>query len=391
MKTMVNITPQQSMNRYAEMIRPVWAEIDRAAIRHNMGEIKRFVGPEVAVMAVVKAEGYGHGALAVAREALGSGAAWLGVSLPEEGIALRRAGITAPILVFAPLQTEFAAQVLENDLTTTLCIPEAAVRLAEAARQTGRIPRAHLKVDTGMGRVGVRPEEAVAFLERVKDCGIAVTGVYSHLATADETDKSYALQQVKTFATVVAALKNANLAPECIHLANSAAIIDLPEAHFNMVRPGIILYGLYPSAEVRRERLRLQNALSLKSRVVFVKRVPAGTGISYGQRYHTGRETTVATVPIGYADGWTRLLSHKAQALIHGKKFPVVGTICMDQCMIDVGDEPVALGDEVVLIGRQGEAEISADDVARQLGTINYEITCMLSERVPRIYIDGEK
>lgn len=387
MKTMMNATPDPSMNRYPEIIRPVWAEIDREAIRHNMSEIRRLVGPDVAVMAVVKAEGYGHGALAVAREALRSGAAWLGVSLPEEGIALRQAGIEAPILVFEPLQIEHAEQVLEYNLTATLCIPAAAAHLAAVARQTGRTARGHLKVDTGMGRVGVRPAEAAAFLRQALDSGIAVTGVYSHLATADETDKAYARRQIEVFAETVAALKAAALLPEFVHLANSAAIIDLPESYFNMVRPGIILYGLYPSAEVRRERIRLQSALSLKTRVVFVKRVPEGTGISYGQKYHTGGETTVATIPIGYADGWSRLLSHKAQALLHGRKLPVVGTICMDQCMIDAGDEPVALGDEVVLIGKQGAAEISADDLARELGTINYEITCMLSERVPRVYL----
>ena len=377
------------MNRYDERLRPVWAEIDLAAIRHNIGEVRRLVGPLVEMMAVVKAEGYGHGAIPVARAALEAGATWLGVALPEEGIALRRAGFEAPILVFSPLQADQAEAMVEYGLTSSLCGLDAAVALSRRAVKAGKSAAVHLKVDTGMGRIGVRVNEAVRFAVSVRRLpGIEVTGVFSHLATADEANKDYARLQLKNFNKVIVDLKNDGQLPAEMHLANSAAVIDLPLTYFNLVRPGIMIYGLYPSDEVDRSRVRLKPALSLKTRVSFVKRVGPGTGISYGQRYHTGRESTIATIPIGYADGWSRMLSHKAAALIRGKRFPIVGTICMDQCMIDVGDEPVEIGQEVVLIGSQGGASISADEVAGALGTINYEVTCMLSNRVPRVYLN---
>ena len=378
------------MSRYNSVIRPVWAEVDLAAIRHNFAEVRRLVGPAVEIMAVVKAEGYGHGALEVAKTALEAGASWLSVSLPEEGIALRKAGLKAPILIFSPLQASQAESMVEYDLTACVCILDSAVALSRAAVKSGREAGVHIKVDTGMGRVGVRVHEAVRFLNKVSGLpGIKVTGIFSHLATADEQNKDNAKQQIKNFSKVIADLKEARQLPAKVHLANSAAVIDLPLAHFNMVRPGIITYGLPPSSEVDLAKINLQPALSLKAKVSFVKRVSPGTGVSYGQRYHTDRETNIVTIPIGYADGWSRLLSHKAQALIGGKKFPIVGTICMDQCMIDVGDEPVEIGQEVVLIGAQGEERITADDVAAELGTINYEVTCMLSDRVPRVYIHG--
>ncbi|TCL61842.1 alanine racemase [Hydrogenispora ethanolica] len=378
------------MSRYHQRIRPVWAEIDLAAIRHNMGAIKKLVGPAVEVMAVVKAEAYGHGAVPVARAALEAGATWLGVSLPEEGVALRQAGLDAPILIFSPLQADQAPEVVAHDLTPCVCWLEAVTALSGEAVRAGKEAAVHVKVDTGMGRVGVRPGEAAEFIGALRRMpGIKVGGVFSHLATADERDKSYARLQIDNFTRMAAELEQQGLLPPKAHLANSAGVMELPQAYFNLVRPGIIMYGLYPSDEVDKSKIRLEPAFSLKAQISFVKRVPSGTGISYGQRYHTGRETTIATIPIGYADGWTRLLTHKAQALVNGKKYPIVGTICMDQCMIDVGDEPVAIGQEVVLIGTQNGATISVDDVAAQLGTINYEIICMISDRVPRIYRDG--
>ncbi len=376
------------MNRYgAGVIRPVWAEIDLEAIRYNLAGIRRLVGPAVEIMAVVKAEAYGHGAVKIARTAIGNGANWLGVSLPEEGIALRKAGIKTPILVFEPLQTSQAGIFLEHDLTATVCVQEIVAFLAQEASNAGKTAQVHVKVDTGMGRVGVKVNEAAAFIGKISQLsGIKVNGLYSHLATADERDKSYARQQIKAFSDLVSALKTTGLLPEKVHLANSAAIIDLPEAYFNMVRPGIMLYGLYPSTQVNRANVHLKPVFSLKAKSVFVKRVLEHTGISYGLKYHTTKETTIVTIPIGYADGWSRLLTHKAEALISGKRFPIVGTICMDQCMIDVGDEPVELGQEIVLIGEQGQENITADMVANHLGTINYEVTCMISNRVPRIY-----
>lgn len=376
------------MNRYQEQIRPAWVEINLAAIRHNLQEVRRLVGPTVDIMAVIKAEAYGHGAIPVAKAAIAAGASWLGVAMPEEGIALREAGLTTPILIFGPIQPNQVIPVVKHDLTAAVCNIESAIALSEEAVRTGKTAKAHLKVDSGMGRVGIGPEAAIEFMRKLRELpGLQVSGIFSHMATADEKDKSYAKHQIQIFSSVITNLKTAGLLPEKAHLANSAGIMELPESHFNMVRAGIMLYGLYPSNEVDRQKAKLEPVLSLKAKVTFIKRVPKGTGISYGQKYHTGQESTIATIPIGYADGWSRMLTNKAEVIVHGKKFPVVGTICMDQCMIDLKDEPVNIGEVVVLIGNLGKESISADKIAEKLGTINYEVTCMLSNRLPKVFV----
>jgi alanine racemase len=377
------------MGRYQELIRPVWVEIDLDAIRHNLTEIRRQIGPMVEIMAVVKAEAYGHGAIQVAKTALQAGANRLGVALPEEGIALREAGITAPILVFSPLQVEQANVMVKYDLTPTICMLEPAVALSRATIKAGKVISIHLKIDTGMGRIGVPANEGVIFIKKLQSLpGIILEGLFSHLATADEQDKEYAKYQIKTFNKVIVDLKNEGLLPAKIHLANSAAIIDLPLTYYNMVRPGIMLYGMYPSLGVNLEKVRLKPAFALKTKVVFVKRVAPGITISYGRKFTVPKDTTIITIPIGYADGWLRRLTGKAEVLISGKRFPIVGTICMDLSMVDVGDEPVAIGQEVVLIGSQGAESISVDEIANHLETINYEVTCMISDRVPRRYVN---
>ncbi len=378
------------MNRHEQQIRHAWVEIDLAAIRHNLQEVKRLVGPGVDILAVVKAEAYGHGAIPVAKTVIASGASWLGVAMPEEGIELRKAGIETPILIFGPVQSDQVGPVVHYGLTIAICDWESALAMSGEAVRTGKPALVHLKVDTGMGRVGVRPDDAVEFTRKAKELpGLKITGVFSHLATADEKDKQYAKRQIRVFSKTVEALKAAGLLPEKVHLANSAGVMELPESHFNMVRPGIILYGLYPSNEIDRGKALLKPALALKTRVSFVKRLPAGSGISYGQRYHTQKESTIATIPVGYADGWSRMLTNKAEAIVNGKKYPIVGSICMDQCMIDLGDDTVEIGEEVVLIGESGGEKISADSLAEKLGTINYEITCMLSNRLPRVYLEN--
>jgi alanine racemase len=375
------------LNRHQEMIRPAWVEINLAAIRHNLQEVRRLVGPKVDIMAVVKAEAYGHGALQVAKTAVEAGASWLGVAMPEEGIELRKAGLLTPILIFGPIQPNQVNSVVHYDITAAVCNWEAAVALSKEAVRTGKTASAQVKVDTGMGRVGIAPDQAVEFVRKLGELpGLQVSGIFSHMATADEKDKSYAKHQIQVFSTVINELKGVGLLPEKVHLANSAGIMELPESYFNMVRPGIILYGLYPSNEVDRQKAFLEPALSLKAKVTFVKRVPSGSGISYGQRYHTEKESTIATIPIGYADGWSRMLTNKVQAIVRGKQFPIVGSICMDQCMINLGDELVTVGEEVILIGKSGKESITADKIADTLGTINYEVTCMLSERLPRVY-----
>lgn len=377
------------MSRYPDSIRPVWAEIDLNAVRHNLAEIRRLVGPQVEIMAVVKAEAYGHGAVKIAQTALRSGANRLGVALPEEGIALRKAGINAPILVFSPLQTDQAETMVRYDLTSTICMLEPAVALSRAAIAAGKEVPFHVKLDTGMNRIGIPAHEGIVFIKKIQSLpGIIFEGIFSHLATADERDKEYARYQMKTFNKAIADLKNEGLLPPKVHLANSAGIIDLPLAYYNLVRPGIILYGMYPSPEVETDRIRLQPVFSLKTKVVFKKRVPQGSAVSYGRKYITPRETTIVTLPIGYADGWSRRLSGKAEVLISGKRFPIVGAICMDLCMVDVGDEPVEIGQEVVLIGSQGAERVTAEEIGSHLGTINYEVTCMINDRVPRRYLN---
>lgn len=377
------------MSRYPDSIRPVWVEIDLNAVRHNLAEIRRLVGPQVEIMAVVKAEAYGHGAVKIAQTALQSGASRLGVALPEEGIALRKAGINAPILVFSPLLTDQAETMVRYDLTPTICMLEPAVALSRAAVAAGKKVPCHVKLDTGMNRIGIPAQEGIVFIKKMQSLpGILFEGVFSHLATADERDKEYARHQMKTFNKVIIDLKNEGLLPPKVHLANSAGIIDLPLAYYNLVRPGIILYGMYPSPEVETDRIRLQPVFSLKTKVVFKKRVPQGSAVSYGRKYVTPRETTIVTLPIGYADGWSRRLSGKAEVLISGKRFPIVGAICMDLCMADVGDEPVEIGQEVVLIGSQGSETITAEEIGGYLGTINYEVTCMINDRVPRRYLN---
>lgn len=376
------------MNRHAQMIRPLWAEIDLGAVRHNVKEVRRLVGDAVEIMAVVKAEAYGHGANEVARAAVAAGATWFGVALPEEGIALRCQGFTQPILVFGALQPDQVETFLAHDLTAAVCTLTSATALSRAAVKAGKTANVHIAVDTGMGRIGVTYTDAVKFTKSLLQLpGIKVSGIFSHFATADHAVKDFAKTQLERFTQIVTRMKAENILPEKVHIANSAAIIDLPSSYFNMVRPGIILYGLTPSDEMElKGKIDLRPALSLKTRVGYVKRVPPQTGISYGLRYQTKKETTIATLPIGYADGWSRRLTNQAEALIHGKRYPIVGTICMDQCMIDVGDDPVEPGDEVILIGKSGEVEISADDIAHKIGTINYEVTCMLSDRIPRVY-----
>lgn len=376
------------MNRYDWMIRPVWAEIDRNALRHNLGEVRRLVGPDVEIMAVVKGEGYGHGGVETARVALEAGASWLGVALPEEGMALRRAGIFTPVLVFGILQPEQAGVFVAEGLTPSVGALEGAVALSRMALKMGKIVNCHVKIDTGMGRVGIRYDNALKFIRTLSQLpGIVVSGIYSHFASADQKDKSFAQIQLMRFREVTVQLKEAGLLPPLIHMANSAAIIDLPESHFNLVRPGIMLYGLTPSTEMKLAgKVELRPALSLKAKVIYSKQVAAGTGISYGHRYYTPQETTIVTLPIGYADGWSRRLSNQADVLIGGKRYPLVGTVCMDQCLADVGQDPVEAGAEAVLIGTDGVEVITVDDIAARLGTINYEVACMLGTRIPRVF-----
>ena len=373
--------------------RPTTAEISLDALERNIGAFRRRMAAGAKLLASVKANAYGHGAVEIARGAIASGADYLGVAFLDEALQLRASGIEAPILVLGYTPPAGFAIARDQGITLTLYRDEM-LEAAESLPAAGKKLKAHVKIDSGMGRLGVLPgKEAERFLERAFSVPqLEVEGMYTHLARADEEDKSYTGMQLDRFASVADYARRSGMPLSIVHTGNSATGIDLPAHTGDMLRLGIGMYGLYPSGEVRADEIPLEPVLSLKTSVVRVKRLPAGEGISYGTRYFTTGAETIGTLPIGYADGYSRMLSGKAEVLVRGRRVPVVGTICMDQCMIrlndalEPGDPSVAEGEEVVLIGRQGDACITAEEVADRLGTINYELVCMLAARVPRVY-----
>lgn len=379
----------------------IWAEIDLKAIAQNVRALRRITNSEARLMAVVKANAYGHGVIEVARRALESGADVLGVARLNEGIALRKAGFDAPTLIFGYTPPALTKKLLEFDLTQTVWSYQTAAALS-AAVAASKALKVHLKVDSGMGRLGLLPDccrlsaldanspaKALGEVEAIASlAGLRLEGVYTHFAAADSTDKSYTSKQFEIFAEFLDEIRKAGLDIPVCHAANSAAIIDLPETHLDMVRAGISIYGLYPSDEVDKDRIALQPAMTLKSRVVHLKKVPAGFKVSYGMTHETSKPTTIASVPVGYADGFSRLLSSRGHMLVGGRRAPIVGRVCMDTTMLDVGHVPgIDLEDEVVIFGRQQDASITADEIAASLDTINYEIVSSLTARIPRVYL----
>lgn len=368
-----------------EVRRPVWAEIDLDAIAHNVGQVKNKTRAKI--MAIVKANAYGHGAYAVAKTALAAGAERLGVALLAEAIELRDKGITAPIHVLGYTPEESAKLVVEGDIIQTVFSLSQAEALAKAAQGLGKTAKVHIKIDTGMSRIGFGWDKTDQILPLFYLHGLEVEGAFTHLAAADIKEKSFTFEQLDKFVKCIARLESFGVKIAIRHAANSAAIIDVPQAHFEMVRPGIMLYGLAPSQDVDLDSVDLRTAMTFKAEVALVKKLPRGATVSYGRTYRAEGDITVATLPLGYADGYTRLLSNRANVLVKGKRAPIVGRICMDQCMINVTEIPgVAAGDPVVLFGRDGEHVLPVDELANMLGTINYELVCMVSARVPRIY-----
>jgi alanine racemase len=368
--------------------RPAWVDVDLDAIRANVAALVEMARP-ARVLAVVKAGAYGHGAAPVARAALDGGATWLGVALVEEGGELRDAGVRAPILLLSEPPPAAAAAVVAHDLTPFVYTPAGIEALAKAvvAADRTRPLAVHLKVDTGMHRVGCTPDDAVALAGGVGDRDeLVLGGVATHLAVADELDNPETARQLDTFDRVVGDLEAAGLRPPLVHAANSAGLLGHPRAHYDLVRPGIAIYGTAPVAALA-DRVPLRPALTLRARVTFVKDLPAGAGLSYGLGYRLARASRVATVPLGYADGVPRALGTEGgQVLINGRRLPIGGRVTMDQFTVDAGDEPVEPGAEVVLIGRQGDDEITAVEVADRVGTIAYEIVAGIGARVPRRY-----
>lgn len=363
------------------------AEIDRQAIAHNLRAIKKRVAP-AKVMAVVKANAYGHGVGAAAQLMVEQGVDYFGVARIEEGMELREQGISQPILVFGGFFEEQIAEALKFELELTVYDRQRAQLLSQRASDFGKPARVHIKSDTGMGRVGAPWQSTTQLAEQIVELKhIEVVGIYTHLSSSDESDSTYSNMQLARFRKIIADLESKNINIPLKHAANSGAVLNLPESYFDMVRPGVSLYGYYPSAETRRTGLSLKPAMSIKSRVIFTKEVEKDTFIGYNRTYQTVQRTIVATVPIGYADGYNRLLSNRGEVLIRGRRFPVVGRVSMDQITVDVGPaSQIRVGDEVVLLGRQGNEAITIYEICEKVNTIPYEVTCWVSERVPRVY-----
>ncbi|MBQ6947316.1 MAG: alanine racemase [Clostridia bacterium] len=363
----------------------VYARIDLDAICDNVERVQQIVGEQVGVYAVIKANAYGHGALQVAK-ALKKKVAGFGVATAEEALSLRDAGIKNPILILGYIFPDSSEAMIMEDITLTVFDYETAEMLSEMAGRLNKTVKVHIKVDTGMGRIGFLPDAT-----GVKTiCNIAalphleIEGLFSHFACADETDKTSATRQLEKFTSFADALETAGVKIPLKHMSNSAGITEMPDARFNMVRLGISTYGLYPSDEVDRSKLQLTPAMSLHAKVTYVKTVPAGTPVSYGSTFVTDRETVIATISIGYADGYPRSLSGRGYMMIRGQKAPVLGRVCMDQCMVDVTHIPdVCRGDEVIVMGEG----VDTETVARLSDRLHYELICDIGVRVPRVYI----
>mgnify|MGYP000853794334 FL=1 len=368
--------------------RPTYAVIDMDAYYNNVRNIKKLVG-DTKVCAVVKGNAYGHGSRMMAPVAIEAGASYLAVAFMDEAMELRNAGITAPILILGWTPPEQMEQAVKNNITLTVFDYDTVFNLNEIASSLRKTAKVHIKLDTGMGRLGYTDKNtAINDIERMEMLGnVEIEGLFTHFAVSDIADKSYTKMQFERFMDVVDGLSNKGIEIPIKHVSNSAAILDLPEMNLDMVRPGILTCGYYPSEEVR-HILDIKPSLSFKSTVAYVKSLPAGCSISYGRVFTTKRDSIIATIPVGYADGFTRLLSGKAKVIINGEFADVAGRICMDQCMADVTDMGgVSAGDEVVLLGTQGDKKINANDIGNAIGSLHGEILCGISRRVPRIYI----
>ena len=368
--------------------RPTVAEIDLRALEFNCRQIQKKVPRGTKILGIVKADAYGHGSLRVSLTLEALGIEYLGVAIPDEGIELRKGGVRTPILILGGIfSEEEGKRFLRYDLTPVVFEKESLRILSREAKKERKRINVHLKVDTGMGRLGVAAKDWPAFLQEVKRCReIEVEGILSHFSMADEDGGAYSKEQWKKFERAVAVAEASGLHPRYLHMANSANLIASVFSAGNLVRPGIMLYGSYPSPTFE-QRIKLRPLMTLKTRIHFLKKVPPGSRISYGGTFVAKRERRIATLPIGYADGYNRLLSNRGEVLIRGWRAPVVGTVCMDYIMVDVSHiASVSAGDEVVLLGKQGKERITAEEIAEKLGTVSYEVLCSVGKRVPRIY-----
>lgn len=370
-----------------------WTEVNLDAIAQNVKNIKKLIGEKKELMAVVKGNAYGHDILEVSPVVLENGATRLAVARLEEGIILRKAGITVPILVLGLTLKQQAEFLVSYDITPAVCEFEMIEKLSESAVQMNKMTKIHLKVDTGMGRIGIFPYDVLRFIKRIKALkNVEIEGIFTHFSVADEKDKVYTEEQFRKFIEILTILEKEGIKIPIKHVGNSATLLDLPHMWLDMVRPGIAIYGLYPSKEVKKT-INLIPAQQFKTKIIFIKELPRGESISYGRTYITKRRRRVASLPVGYADGYNRFLSNQGEVLVRGQRVPIIGRVCMDQCMIDVTNlTQVEIGDEVVLWGRQGEEMITVEEIAQKIRTINYEIVHMPDKkRVPKLFIrDGK-
>ncbi|MGB8689655.1 MAG: alanine racemase [Microcoleus sp.] len=375
---------------YGGLCQRAWVEIDLAALTHNIKQLKNILSPQTELMAVVKADAYGHGAIAISQTALAAGASWLGVATIPEGIELREAGIEAPILLLGATHTAEQVKAIAHwHLQPTICTPKQALIFSEFLVTINQSLPVHAKLDTGMSRLGTPGQEATEFVQLVQRLpNLQLASVYSHLATADSPDRTIMLQQHQRFEQAIAQIKIAGINPDRLHLANSAATLTNPDLHYDLVRVGLATYGLYPAPHLQ-SAINLKPVMQVKARVTQVKTIEPGTGVSYGHQFVAEQQTQIAVVGIGYADGIPRNLSNKMKVLIRGNFVQQVGAVTMDQLMLDVTDIPdLEVGEVVTLLGQDGENQISADDWAATLGTISWEILCGFKHRLPRVGVN---
>lgn len=377
------------------MEKRTWAEINLDALEHNIREIRKITNPNAQIMAVVKADAYGHGVAKCAEVLLKNGADRFAVATLNEAIELRRLFSDVPILILGSSLESEADELVKNNITPNVYLTEFAKALSDSALKLKKPVKVHIKLDTGMSRIGfpIHDGDNSDVIEEILAISrmpmLEIEGIFSHFATSDESNEDYTRLQFKRFKSVCDELEARGLTIPIKHICNSAGIMMYPEYHLDMVRPGVILYGMYPSDEVDKTKLDLKYVMSLKSIITYVKEIESGRGVSYGKEYIADGVARIATVPIGYADGYSRLLANKAKIAVGKKLFPIAGRICMDQCMIDVSCvNNIKRGDEALIFG---DGAVTADDIAAWLGTINYEVTCMLGHRVPRVYKHGGK
>ena len=365
--------------------RPTWAEVDLLALDFNFQQVKRIAGKKTKIMAVIKCDAYGHGLLPIVKRLAKLGVDYLGVASIDEAIILRKNKIVLPILILGNILNKDIQPLIKYNLTQTISDNQLALQLNQKAKRAGKVLGVHIKVDTGMGRLGILYKDAIRFVQEI-NClsNLRTDGLFTHFPCAD-SDPEFTHYQIDIFNQLISNLKKIGIQIPLLHAANSMGIIGYPESRFNLIRPGLMLYGIYPK---RGLDIKLKPVLSLKSRVIYLKRMPSGQGISYGRSYITRKETTLAILPIGYGDGYPHNLSNRADVLIKGRRFKISGTVCMDQIMVDMGDSKVKVGDEAVLIGYQKNSCISAEELACLSETIPYAIVCGIGSRVPRLYIN---